>query len=542
MAYDAAFSRCTLFRRRAHRRHAHAARLSSFFQSRMSQQKNTVRPLVIAAVMASMAMVAIEATIVSTAMPQIATQLGGLNLYSWVFSSFLLTQTALTVVFGKLADLYGRKPALLVGIAIFLTGSILAGFAWSMPAMIVFRLLQGVGAGAILPVALTVVGDLYPARERGKVQGYLASVWATCAVLGPMVGAFLIRQFSWAWIFWINIPIGILAAGLFLFFLHEEKRHDRPSIDLAGALLFTTAVAALMMALTDAGGENHSRVGIELIVLAIACVLFVFQERRAADPMISFSLWSHRPIASSNAATLLAGMAMMGLTTFLPMYVQGVMHRTPVEAGLTLTMMMIGWPSGATFTSKTFMRIGLRRLLLLGPIFIPIGALPFVLLGPQSSPVWAGIGSAVLGFGMGITSVSCLILIQEIVKPMERGSATASNLFSRNLGNTLGAAVFGAVQNYGLTHVSGGPSVSADQLKQLLTAVPGASLATSEAIRMALHHALHMTFMAMFVVAIGAVIAMLFMPAVDIGRAKEHVEKVDGEGVDAKAAANSAFH
>ncbi len=214
---------------------------------------------------------------------------------------------------------------------------------------------------------------------------------------------------------------------------------------------------------------------------------------------------------------------MMGLTTFLPMYVQGVMHRLPVEAGLMLTMIMIGWPSGATFTSKIFARIGLRQLLMIGTVFIPLSALPFVLLSPQSRAVWAGIGSAVLGFGMGITSVSCLILIQEIVKPMERGSATASNLFSRNLDNTLGAAVFGAVQNYGLTHVSGASAVSADQLKQLLTAVPRASITTSSEICFALHHALHMTFTAMFVIAIGAVIAMMFMPAVEIGRAKDSV-------------------
>ncbi|SAL74896.1 EmrB/QacA family drug resistance transporter [Caballeronia arvi] len=517
------------------------------FETRMSQTKKTARPLVIGAVMASMAMVAIEATIVSTAMPQIATQLGGLNLYSWVFSSFLLTQTALTVVFGKLADLYGRKPAILVGIAIFLVGSILAGFAWSMPAMIVFRLLQGVGAGAILPVALTVVGDLYPARERGKVQGYLASVWAVSAVLGPMVGGLLIRELSWAWIFWINVPIGILAALLFTLFLHEEKRHDRPAIDLAGAFFFNTAVAALMMALTDAGHASNARVATEIVVLVLAIVCFVVQERRAADPMISFKLWSHRPIAASNAATLLAGMAMMGLTTFLPMYVQGVMHRTPVEAGLALTMMMIGWPSGATFTSRTFHRIGLRRLLMIGPVFIPLGALPFVLLGPQSSPVWAGVGSAVLGFGMGITSVSCLILIQEIVQPLERGSATASNLFSRNLGNTLGAAVFGAVQNYGLTHTDGLPPVHADQLKQLLSAVPG-DFAINNEIRLVLHHSLHMTFTAMFVIALGTVVSMLFMPKIDIGRARESVGKT-GTG-DAKAAAknaakdaaNQAFH
>src|ERR1700737_2901333 len=172
----------------------------------MPQHPKTSRPLVVASVMAAMAMVAIEATIVSTAMPQIVTELGGLRLYSWVFSSFLLAQTAMTVVFGKLADIFGRKPVMLAGIAIFLVGSVLAGFAWSMPSMIVFRLIQGVGAGAIQPITLTIVGDLFPARERGKVQGYLASVWAISAVLGPMVGGFIIRDVSWSWIFWVNVP------------------------------------------------------------------------------------------------------------------------------------------------------------------------------------------------------------------------------------------------------------------------------------------------------------------------------------------------
>src|SRR5580698_5522710 len=223
----------------------------------MPSQSKTSRPLVIASVMASMAMVAIEATIVSTAMPQIVTQLGGLHLYSWVFSAFLLTQTAMTVVFGKLADLYGRKPVMLIGIAIFLVGSVLAGFAWSMPAMIVFRLIQGVGAGAIQPVTLTVVADLYPARERGKIQGYLASVWAISAILGPVVGGLIIRDLSWAWIFWMNVPIGIAAAIGFIAFLHEKERHTRPSLDIGGAALFTLAIASLMMVLTDAGTADN---------------------------------------------------------------------------------------------------------------------------------------------------------------------------------------------------------------------------------------------------------------------------------------------
>src|SRR6516165_9662986 len=187
----------------------------------------THRPLILAAVMAANFMIAIEATIVSTAMPQIVGQLGGLELYSWVFSAFLLTQTATTVVFGKLADLIGRKTVMQVGIAIFLAGSILCGFAWSLPSLIVFRLVQGVGAGAVLPVAMTIVGDLYKAHERAKIQGWLASVWAISAVVGPLAGGLIIQHLSWAWIFWINLPIGAAAVGGFWAYFHENRARGR---------------------------------------------------------------------------------------------------------------------------------------------------------------------------------------------------------------------------------------------------------------------------------------------------------------------------
>ena len=486
----------------------------------MSRSPQSSRPLVIAAVMASMAMVAIEATIVSTAMPQIVSQLGDLHLYSWVFSSFLLTQTAMTVIFGKLADLYGRKPIILAGIAIFLVGSILAGFAWSMPAMIVFRLIQGVGAGAIQPVTLTIVADLYPARERGKVQGYLASVWAISAVVGPMVGGLIIRDFSWAWIFWMNVPIGLASAAGFIAFLKESERHARPSIDFAGAALFMVSIAALMMSLTYAGNDDVTKALIAGGFFIVCLLFFLMQERRATEPMISFALWSRRPIAACNGSTVLSGMILMGATTFLPMYVQGVLHRSPVIAGLALTMMMVGWPVGATLAAKSFHRIGLRRILIGGSAFIPLGAVFLIVLSPESSPLIAAFGSLIMGFGMGTASVSSLVLIQEIVDIAQRGSATASNLFSRNLGSTIGATLFGAVLNFGLSHSNGAAAVTSDQLKALLQNQV-TNLGTSDAIRQVLHQSLHLTFLSIFVIAIFVVAFLLFVPTITLGHEKK---------------------
>jgi EmrB/QacA subfamily drug resistance transporter len=481
----------------------------------MSTDHKPSRSLVIAAVMASMAMVALEATIVATAMPQIVTQLGGLHLYSWVFSSFLLAQTAMTVVFGKLADLYGRKPVMLVGIVIFLVGSVLAGFAWSMPAMIVFRLIQGVGAGAIQPVSMTIVADLYPAQERGKIQGYLASVWAISAVLGPMVGSLIIHDLSWSWIFWLNIPIGLASAVGFMVFMREKEQRERPSLDIAGAVLFTASIGSLMMALTDAGTSDTGRALSEFGVFCVCALLFVFQERRAADPMLSFKVWGHRPIAAANCATVLIGMVMMGLTTFLPMYVQGVLHRTPVIAGLALTMMMVGWPAGATLSAKSLHRFGLRQLLVFGCAVVPLGAIAFALLTPDSSPLLAGAGSLIMGLGMGIASVSSLVLIQEIVAPTQRGSATASNLFSRNLGSTLGATLFGAVLNYGLAHTKGAAAITADQIKDLLN-VQSAGITSDSVVRFVLHHSLHTTFLAMFVISIGVLLTAMLVPPISL--------------------------
>ncbi len=477
--------------------------------------RKTRRPLVLASVMAAMFMIAIEATIVSTAMPQIVGQLGGLQLYSWVFSAFLLTQTATTVVFGKFSDLFGRKRIMLFGIAVFLFGSVLCGFAWSMPSMILFRLVQGVGAGAIMPVAMTVVGDLYSAQERGKIQGYLASVWALSAVLGPLAGGLIVQHVSWAWIFWLNVPIGLLAAAGFSAYLHENLVHERRSIDYFGAILFTIAIAAMMVGLTAISTSSWTETGAMAALFVVSAALFVAQERRAAEPMIAFQLWARRPIAAANGASLLGGMAMIGVTTFLPVYVQGVMKQSALAAGFALSVMVLGWPIGATLATRILGRFGLRRVLVAGSLFIPAGGIIFTALTPDRSPYLAGAASLIMGFGMGLLSSASIVLIQEIVDWSERGSATASFLFARTLGNTLGATIFGAVLNYGLAHAGGASAVSSDQLRRLLD---GHAVATNldENVRAVLEHSLHLTFLSMFAITLLTVVLAALVPTVTL--------------------------
>ena len=223
-----------------------------------------------------------------------------------------------------------------------------------------------------------------------------------------------IRDRSWAWVFWINIPVGLVAAAGFVAFLHETAKHERRSIDILGAIAFTVVVTSFLIALTEIGNTGNTILAAAAVVFCASTLAFVWQERRAANPMVSFSLWSHRPIATSNAVSLLAGMALMGLTTFVPIYVQIVLQRSPVMAGFALTTMLVGWPAGATLAARSFHRFALHRLMLWGAALIPVGAVCLVLLTPQSSPAIAALGSLIMGLGMGIVSVSSLVLIQEL--------------------------------------------------------------------------------------------------------------------------------
>ncbi|MBY2926628.1 MDR family MFS transporter [Rhizobium leguminosarum] len=466
--------------------------------SNAAQRSNRV--LIVATIMLATFMVAIEATIVATAMPRIVGELGGFSYYSWVFSAFLLAQSTTTVIYGKLSDIFGRKPVLIGGILIFLVGSLLCGLAWSMMSLVLFRLLQGLGAGAIQPVTTTIIGDLFKLEERGRVQGFMATVWATSAVVGPLAGGIIVDNISWAWIFWINLPIGVISIIAFMIFLKEDVAHKQAKIDYLGSVLFSISIVALLVMLTETDASAWILISL-FAVFVIAGILFLAQEKRAPEPIISIPLWSRRLIATSNAATLLAGMALIGLSTILPLYVQGVLGRSPLVAGFTLTMLVVGWPLAVMLSGRFYRAFGIQRTLRVGSLMFPFGACFLLFLTQESSPIVAGAGSFFMGFGMGLISLTSIVLVQESVEWSMRGSATASVIFSRSLGNTLGATVLGAILNAGINHYASGEAAAG--LHEALNQPTGLSaLAADPAIRSIFNAALHWSFWGVVVVAV----------------------------------------
>ena len=414
-----------------------------------THRRKTHRPLVLAALIMAMFMAAIEATIVATALPTIAAKLGGLALYSWVFSAFLLMQAVSIPIYGKLSDLFGRKHVFIVGILIFLVGSALCGMAWSMPALVAFRFIQGIGAGAVQPLATTLIGDLYTLEERGRVQGYLSSVWGISAIIGPLAGALIVQHANWAWVFWANLPFGVATIALVSLYLHEEVEPRKPYVDYAGAGLILVGLVALMLALTQGGHWGIAAVLFLLALAAVAMWLFVRQERRAPDPIMHLELWENHLIALANAATLCAGIAMIGVISFLPPFVQDVLGESALVAGITVCAMSVGWPLASVTTGHLLLRVGTRQLARIGGSAVFTGSL-IIALAADRGPVFAGLGSFIIGAGLGVLNTTFIVSIQTSVGWSQRGVATASNMLMRILGNTLGAAVFGGVLNLAL--------------------------------------------------------------------------------------------
>ncbi len=408
------------------------------------------RRLILLALMCTMMLAAMDTTIVSTAIPQIVTDLGGFSLFSWVFSIYLLAQTVTIPVYGKLSDIYGRKPILIAGTVIFIIGSVLSSVSWNMVALIGFRGLQGLGAGAIMATVSTLAGDLYSVRERGAVQGWLSSVWGIAAVTGPLLGGAFAEYASWRWIFLINLPIGLLALGLIMAFLHEEFEKRTPQIDYAGAMLVLGAGSVLMFGLLQ-GGQSWAWTSWQSIgVLGLALVLIAFTvmtERRAAQPIIPGWLWRMPVLAGANLAVAGMGLVMMAPSSYLPTFLQSVLGMGAIGAGLVLSCTSIGWPVASAVSGRVYMKIGFRDTALIGAVLMFAGSAGFLLL-PSPQPIWAvALDQVLLGAGFGFLSTPLLVGAQSVIGWAERGVVTGANMFARYLGQSLGAALFGAVFN-----------------------------------------------------------------------------------------------
>lgn len=405
---------------------------------------------ILLAVMVATGVVAIDATVISTAVPSIVGDIGGFAQFPWLFSVYLLTQSVTVPVYAKLADTIGRKRVILFGLAVFLLGSILCAIAWDMPSLIAFRALQGVGAGAILPITITIVGDIYTIEERARTQGYLASVWAVAAVAGPALGGVFAMWDFWRGIFLINIPLCVVAFWLLARNYHESLGRTRHRIDYAGAALLTASLTLLLLGVLEGGNAwewaspaSFGVFGVGLVLL----VAFVLVERRAAEPVLPLWVLGRPLLRATNVVGLAVGAALIGLTAFVPTYLVVGLGVSPLVAGLALATLTIGWPIAASLSGRLYLRIGFRTTAILGAALVVLGTAALAALGPYPSLWTVAIVSFVIGLGFGFAAVPTLVAAQSSVGWEERGVVTGASMFARSIGQAIGAAVLGAVAN-----------------------------------------------------------------------------------------------
>lgn len=473
----------------------------------------TKRGYVLAFLMITAALSAVEGTIVATAMPSIVATLGGFEYYSWVFAAYLLSQAVSTPIFGRLADLFGRKPVLLYGIAAFLLASLACGFATSMPMLVFFRLLQGLGAGSTITIVSTLAGDLYDVHERGRVQGYLSSVWGVSAVLGPLLGGALVESAHWAWVFWFNVPIGIVAIWGLNTFLHEKVERKGANLDLTSALLLFVSIGAMMLTFSQGPAWGWLPSAALVVTSLITGTLFFRRQARVEEPLISSETWSDRLLLVANLVTFAAGALMIGLITYSPTYVQGVMGYSPTIAGLTLTAMSLGWTLASVVAGRLIVPWGPARTGRIGGLFAVVGGFLYLILTPERGPWWVAGASLAVGVGMGFLMTTTIVTIQSLVAWQRRGTATATNMLMRILGNSVGAALLGGVLNVALTRavrsLPGGGNAM-DQIEKLLT--PGLDTVVDRTLTLLLADALHVVYAGVFAVGVVVFLLSLLLP------------------------------
>jgi EmrB/QacA subfamily drug resistance transporter len=504
---------------------------------------NSRRWLITAGVMTGMAIAALEATVVGTAMPTVIASLGGIAEYSWVFSAYLVTSTVTVPVWGKLSDLYGRRLMYQLGIGVFLIGTALSGFSQTMTELIVFRAIQGLGAGALVPLGMTIIGDTFTLKERAKMQAFFSGVWGLSSVVGPVLGGFITDQISWRWVFFINLPVGVVAAIIIGIALKEPKRTEKPAIDYLGATTLMLAISLLMLGMVEGGkslstlfsGENLLLMASSLLLLGI----FIYIETRAKDPMIPFRLFRNKTISVATFAGFLSGVAMFGGISFIPLFAQGTLGMTATQAGSLLTPLMLSWVSMSIIVGRLLLRISYRVITIFGFLVLSGG---FILLSnfQRTTPVyWLYVDLVLVGTGLGLTMLTLLLAVQQAVERSDLGTATSLNQFFRAIGGALGVAVMGAVLTSGLASqlikAAGGSGVLSVQQAESLASNPNglidpAAKAALPAgvlpvLQDAMAAAIHPVFLVVVVVCLLALVASLFLPS-ESGAAAEHNKAV----------------
>jgi EmrB/QacA subfamily drug resistance transporter len=422
------------------------------------------RRAVTAGVLLGMCLAALEATVVSTAMPTVIASLGGLGRYSWVFSAYLLTSTVSVPVWGRLSDLYGRRPLYLAGVFFFLAGSALSGMSSSIDQLIVFRAVQGLGAGGLVPLSLTINGDIYTVRERTRIQGLFSGMWGLASILGPLAGGFITDQLSWRWVFYLNIPFGLAAAVIVGTTLAEPKREGRPVIDYQGAAWLALSITLLLLALVESGEGGAIKSPLVILSAAgffLSGLLFVRTERRAVEPIVPFSLFRNKVVTVGLIIVALVGTALFGALSFIPLFVQGVLGGSATEAGSVLTPLLLGWVTLSLVGGRLMLRVGYRPTVLSGLVILAASFAALSRIG-SATPRWLVLADmGFLGCGMGLVTLALLITMQNTVPRNQLGIATSLNLFGRSIGGAIGVAVMGAILTMGLSSQLASIEVSA---------------------------------------------------------------------------------
>jgi EmrB/QacA subfamily drug resistance transporter len=461
------------------------------------------RRAITAGLLLGMSLAALEATVVGTAMPTVIASLGGLAHYSWVFSAYLLTSTASVPIWGRLSDLYGRRLMYLIAVVFFLAGSVACGAAQSMLQLVAARAVQGLGAGGIIPLSMTIIGELYTLAERPRSQALFSGVWGVASVAGPLVGGYITDALSWRWVFYINIPFGILCTAVIAAAYPASKVLRRVRVDWQGAALLFLGVSALLVAL---GGDAPM---LPWLAAAVALLtVFVLVEARAAEPILPLEVLRYPVMARTLGVVFLVGFSLFGAIAFVPLFVQTVMGGTATEAGQVLTPLFLGWVIMSVISAKATVKFGYRLVSMTGGALIVVGFGGLTLLTSDSARAPLFGACFVMGAGMGLQMLSLLLAVQHGAPRSQLGIATSLNQFSRSIGAAIGVAVMGAIL---AREVAGLP-------------LPGPETATSSAmalspmVRQQFFAALHRVFIAGALVSVAGLAGTLFLPRVDFSR------------------------